>query len=152
MDVATLPVDRPDAPAVHRRRGRRTIRRAPRRRPFRYTLPGLSGALIFLCASLTPSLLPRSALIQGLISGISAAFGYGVGVLAAYVWRALADRDVRPTRRRSWLLLAGVAAAAYTAAMLPGRYWQARIRHLMDAPADSAVSTVVIPVAAAVVF
>src|SRR3712207_5185236 len=125
MDVATVPVDRPDAPAVHPRRGRRTIPRAPRRRPFRYTLPGLSGALLFLCASLSPSLLPRTGLTQGLISGISAAFGYGVGVLAAFVWRAFADRDARPTRRRSWLILAGVALVAYAAAMLSGRYWQA---------------------------
>ncbi len=33
-----------------------------------------------------------------------------------------------------------------------GRYWQARIRALMDAPADSMVSLVVVPVMAAVVF
>jgi uncharacterized membrane protein len=124
----------------------------PRRRPFRYTLPGLAGALLFLCLSLTPSLLPRTGLTQGLISGITAAFGYGVGVLAAYVWQAFANREPWPTRRRSWLIFAGIAVVAYVAATVFGRYWQARIRELMDAPPDSALSLIVVPVVAAVVF
>src|SRR5687767_13480335 len=111
-----------------------------RPRPFRYTLPGLAGALVLLCQSLTPSLLPRTGLTQGLISGISAAFGYAVGVLLAYAWRAFADRDARPPRRRSWLVLAVVAVVACAAATVFGRYWQARIRELMDAPPDSALS------------
>jgi uncharacterized membrane protein len=107
---------------------------------------------VFLCLSLTPSLLPRTGATQGLISGITAAFGYGVGVTAAYVWRAFADRPARPTRRRSWLILAAVVVVAYAASMAFGRYWQARIRDLMDAPPDSAFSLVVVPVVAAVVF
>jgi uncharacterized membrane protein len=108
--------------------------------------------LFFLCVSLTPSLLPRMGLTQGLISGITAAFGYGVGVVAASVWRAFADRDARPARRRSWLVFGGVAVIGYAAATAYGRYWQARIRELMDAPADSSASLIVVPVVAAVVF
>jgi uncharacterized membrane protein len=137
--------DRPEPP-------RRSVRRRPRRRPFRYTLPGLVGALVFLCVSLTPSLLPRTGLTQGLISGITAAFGYGVGVVAAGAWRAIVDRDARPARRRSWLVLGGVALASFVAATAYGRYWQARIRELMDAPADSALSVVVVPLVAGGVF
>ena len=38
------------------------------------------GALFF-CLSLTPSLLPRDWLFQGLIGGINAAIGYGIGVV-----------------------------------------------------------------------
>jgi uncharacterized membrane protein len=124
----------------------------PRRRWFRYTLPGLVGALVFLCWSLTPSLLPRTGLTQGLISGITAAFGYAVGVTAAFVWRALADRETRPTRRHSWVILAVVATVAYAGSMAYGRQWQARIRELMDAPPDSALSLVVVPAVAVVVF
>jgi uncharacterized membrane protein len=134
------------------RRARRPAGRRPRRRPFRYPLPGLAGALVFLCVSLTPSLLPRTGLTQGLISGITAAFGYAVGVLAAAAWRAVADRDARPARRRSWLVLAGVALVSFVAATAYGRYWQARIRELMDAPADSALSVVVVPLVAGAVF
>ncbi|NEM06193.1 hypothetical protein GCU54_09220 [Geodermatophilus normandii] len=108
--------------------------------------------MCFLCVSLTPSLLPRTGLTQGLISGITAAFGYAVGVVAAAAWRAVVDRDVRPTRRRSWLVLAGVALVSFVAATVYGRYWQARIRELMDAPADSALSVVVVPLVAGAVF
>jgi uncharacterized membrane protein len=133
-------------------RVRPSVRRRPLRRPFRYTLPGLAGALVFLCVSLTPSLLPRTGLTQGLISGITAAFGYAVGVAVAAAWRAVADRDARPARRRSWLVLAGVALVSFVAATAYGRYWQARIRELMDAPADSALSVLVVPLVAAAVF
>ncbi|WP_211517318.1 alpha/beta hydrolase [Geodermatophilus africanus] len=110
------------------------------------------GALVFLCMSLTPSLLPRTGLTQGLISGITAAFGYGVGVVAAAAWRAIVDRDARPARRRSWLVLGGVTLVTFVAATAYGRYWQARIRELMDAPADSVLSVVVVPMVAGGVF
>ena len=73
-------------------------------------------------------------------------------MVAAYVWRAFADREARPARRRSWLVLAGVAVVAFVAATIFGRYWQGRIRDLMDAPADSALSLVVVPATAALVF
>ncbi|MFW3172853.1 alpha/beta hydrolase [Geodermatophilus sp. CPCC 206100] len=124
----------------------------PRRRWFHYTLSGLAGAVLFLCWSLFPSLLPRTGLTQGLISGITAAFGYAVGTLAANVWNAFAGRDARPAGRRSWWVFGGVAAVAYVAATIFGRYWQARIRELMDAPADSALSLLVVPAVAVVVF
>ena len=152
MDQVTVPKDRTTTVAQRPQRGGRTVRRRPRRRPFRYTLPGLGGALVFLCVSLTPSLLPRTGLTQGLISGITAAFGYGVGVGAAGAWRAVVDRDARPARRRSWLVLGGVALVSFVAATAYGRYWQARIRDLMDAPADSALSVVVVPAVAGAVF
>lgn len=146
QEAGTVPED------ARPKRGRRSLLHRPRRRPFRYTLTGLAGAVLFLCLSLTPSLLPRTGLTQGLISGITAAFGYGVGVLAANVWAAFAGREARPARRRAWLVFAGVAVVAYVAATVFGRYWQARIRELMDAPPDSALSLVVVPVVAVVVF
>jgi len=49
-------------------------------------------------------------------------------------------------------VFAGVAAVAYIGFTIFGRYWQARIRDLMDAPPDSAKSLVIVPVVAAAVF
>ena len=66
------------------------------------TLPGCWGALIAGCLSFTPSLLPRGGIVQGVIWGITAAIGYGLGVLAAWIWRAFADRAPRRPRHRSW--------------------------------------------------
>ena len=152
LDLVAVPEDRAVHDTVRSHRGRRTILRKPRRRPFRYTLTGVAGALVLFCLSLFPSLLPRTGLTQGLISGITAAFGYGAGVLAANVWNAFAGREARPARRRSWFVLLGVAVVALLVATVFGRYWQGRIRDLMDAPADSTLSLIVVPVVAVVVF
>jgi uncharacterized membrane protein len=46
-------------------------------------------ALLFFAASLTPSLMPRSYLVQGLLSGICAATGYVIGVFLSWLWRYL---------------------------------------------------------------
>ncbi|MFZ2177992.1 MAG: alpha/beta-hydrolase N-terminal domain-containing protein, partial [Rhodococcus sp. (in: high G+C Gram-positive bacteria)] len=45
----------------------------------RLDFTGLLCATVFFCWSLTPSLLPRDWLFQGLIGGINAAIGYAVG-------------------------------------------------------------------------
>lgn len=47
---------------------------------------GIAFGALFFCWSLTPSLLPRDWLFQGLIGGITAAFGYAVG--CALGWAA----------------------------------------------------------------
>ena len=41
-------------------------------------LGGFAGAVVFYCPSLTPSLFPRSWLMQGAVSGLTAAMGYAV--------------------------------------------------------------------------
>ena len=72
------------------------------RRRFRYTLPGAWAAVVFTCLAFTPSLLPRSPVFQGVVCGISAAIGYGLGVAGAWLWRVFADRDPRPPRPGAW--------------------------------------------------
>src|SRR4051794_15831355 len=45
----------------------------------RLGLAGSAFAVLFFCASLTPSLLPRAWYLQGIVSGLTAAIGYGAG-------------------------------------------------------------------------
>ena len=45
-----------------------------------FSLTGLALATLFFCASLTPSLIPRESITQGILSGLSFSCGYGVGV------------------------------------------------------------------------
>jgi len=47
---------------------------------------GLLLGTLFFAASLTPTLLPRSFLTQGVLSGCSLATGYGIGVFASWLW------------------------------------------------------------------
>src|SRR5215469_7219925 len=100
------------------------------RRLLYVTLPGCWGALIFGCLSFTPSLLPRGGLIQGIVFGITAAIGYGLGVIAAWIWRAFADRDARRPRHRSWLIFFIGGGVLYAVSFGLGQYWQYEIRGL----------------------
>jgi uncharacterized membrane protein len=53
----------------------------------RYTFTGTAVGLVFLWLSMTPSLLPRGPLFQALVSGVSGAIGYALGVLAVWLVR-----------------------------------------------------------------
>jgi uncharacterized membrane protein len=125
--------------------------RKPRKLLF-VTLPGSWGALIFACLSFTPSLLPRGGIVQGLVCGITAAIGYGLGVLAAWVWRAFADRDPRRPRRRSWVIFFISAAVLYVVSFGLGQYWQYEIRKLMGVTEYNIPLVVASPFVAALVF
>jgi uncharacterized membrane protein len=116
------------------------------------TLPGCWGALIVGCLSFTPSLLPRDGIVQGLIWGITAAIGYGLGVLAAWIWRAFADRDARHPRRRSWPAFVISAAVLVVVFFGLGQYWQYEIRKLMGVTDYNIAFVVVSPLIATLIF
>ena len=122
------------------------------RRLLYVTLPGCWGALVVGCLSFTPSLLPRGGIVQGLIWGITAAIGYGLGVLAAWIWRAFADREPRRPRRRSWPVFFISAAVLVVVSFGLGQYWQHEIRQLMGVTDYSIPLVVASPFVAAAVF
>jgi len=125
---------------------------AKRRRLLYATLPGCWGALIFACLSFTPSLLPRGGVVQGLVWGITAAIGYGLGVLAAWVWRAFADRDPRRPRRWAWLTFFITGGVLLIVAFGLGQYWQYQIRKLMGVTDYNIPLVVASPFIAALIF
>ena len=57
----------------------------PRRYGRRFSGTGGVLALLFYCFSLTPSLIPRTWLYQGVITGLCVVAGYGFGVLLEWV-------------------------------------------------------------------
>lgn len=132
----------------------------PRTRRYlaRTSLPGLTGALLFYCASLTPSLLPRVWYMQAVMSGITMALGYGVGVLVGWLLRSLIPW--RPNRllvlAARWSLLAATLVLVPLFGVL-GAEWQHQIRELVDVDQPSEarylfVVGVAILVAAAIVL
>ena len=80
------------------------------------TLPAVL-ALVTAWASLTPSLLPRSAPVQGLLLGIAAALGYGAGSFIRFLLADYAARIPARVRRiaRAVLAAAGLAGTAVVA-------------------------------------
>ena len=61
--------------------------------------PGVVTSIFFFVISLLPSMLPRSGLIQGAISGITIAIGYGVGALFGWAWNYL---EIPHLTGRAW--------------------------------------------------
>ncbi|MRH22426.1 hypothetical protein GH815_15705 [Rhodovulum strictum] len=88
---------------------------------------------LFFAASLTPSLMPRSVPIQGALSGLSVAAGYGLGVALRMLWTVLEFPHPGPRTAR-WLALAAgaVSLAIAGAALWMASVWQDRLRALMD--------------------
>lgn len=101
---------------------------------FRSPAGYLIGAAFF-AASFTPSLIPRTALTQAVVSGLSLSVGYGLGAAAAWVWCYL-ELPVPGTVCRRWI----VAANSVTCAAMVGMglwqasEWQNDISRLMQLP------------------
>ena len=94
---------------------------------------GLVVGTLFFALSLTPSLLPRSAFIQGFVSGLSLAVGYALGTLGNAVWHYL-ELPAPSTRVTRAVRIATAAICVLTAAFFlwKASAWQDSIRALMD--------------------
>ena len=92
----------------------------------------LAGTLSF-AASLTPSLIPRSYLIQGVLSGLSAALGYGIGVLAYWLWTYLELPQLRGrTLKAARIAVVGACVVIAAVFLWKTLEWQNSIRVLME--------------------
>ncbi|PAU78178.1 alpha/beta hydrolase [Halomonas salipaludis] len=94
---------------------------------------GLLVGTLFFAISLTPSLLPRTFIVQGIISGLSFSAGYGLGVMGRWLWAYL---ELPVPGRHGALSLKRIAAGicAVVASMFLWRAsgWQDSIRVLME--------------------
>jgi uncharacterized membrane protein len=121
------PQDRPAKP------GRWSFPRT-RRYLTRFSTAGLTGALLFYCLSLTPSLLPRVWYLQALMSGITVAIGYAAGAFVGWLLRSLIPwRPSRTVRLAARWSLAAAAVAAIPLFGVLGAEWQHEIRELVEA-------------------
>jgi uncharacterized membrane protein len=128
----------------------------PRKEPWwvrHYTFTGTAIGLVFLWFSMTPSLLPRGPLFQGLVSGLSGATGYAIGVFAVWLVRYMRSKDSSPPApRRAWLILIVAGAVGMVAMVIWFHVWQDRVRDLMgvrhltwiDYPLATALSLLVL--------
>ena len=143
-----------EAPQPGAAGGDKPLRAAPSR--FHWlrsvTLPGAWGAVVFASLSFTPSLLPRGGVLQGLLSGITAAIGYGLGVLIAWVWRAFADRGPRDPQPASWRAFYTFGGALLVVSFGLGQYWQGQIRDLMGVTGYSIPAAIASPFIALLMF
>lgn len=108
----------------------------------------LFGTLLF-ALSLTPSLIPRSFLFQGVLAGICFALGYGCGILANFLWRFLElpvakNQILRPLKIASIITVSLILLYCLWHSVA----WQNSIRSLMGIqPLHSANALLVILIA-----
>ncbi|MGB3356058.1 MAG: alpha/beta-hydrolase family protein [Mycobacterium sp.] len=101
----------------------------------RYTFTGTAVGLVFLYFSLTPSLLPRGPLFQGLVSGGAGAIGYAIGVFAVWLVRYMLSKESTPAAPRwAWLVLVGIGIVGMTLMIIWFHGWQDDVRDLMGVP------------------
>jgi uncharacterized membrane protein len=113
---------------------------------------GLTGALLFACLSLTPSLLPRAAVLQGALTGITGAIGYGLGSAASSALRRVIAREPSPdVKRTAWRVLTGAGVVLLPLFLVLARMWQDEIRVLMQIPGQAPVQVVVTGLIAVVI-
>lgn len=135
-----------DHPAATRARQMlRWLVRAPR-------WGGAAGALVFFALAMTPSLIPRSWLAQGILAGLTAAIGYGLGSAVAAIAARLLPAPSEQARRRAWWGLAIAAPLIVVASVALGSRWDGELRRLMDMPLETPWDWTGVIVAALVAF
>jgi uncharacterized membrane protein len=98
----------------------------------RLSTTGLLVGALFLFASLTPSLLPRPALAQALLSGACLAIGYGIGVALRWLWRYLempVPAFARGARRMQAVAILFLLILVF--GLWRGQSWENVLRELM---------------------
>lgn len=108
---------------------------------------------LFFAASLTPSLVPRSLVVQGVLGGFCLATGYGVGVLARGMWLWL-HLPMLAGRHRVIGNIAAIAVCVVVAAaaLWWANGWQNRLRALMELPPVDSMSALVVAAVAFAAF
>ncbi|MDQ6436030.1 alpha/beta-hydrolase family protein [Mesorhizobium sp. LHD-90] len=105
-----------------------------------FSAAGLLLGTLFFAASLTPSLVPRSFLLQGVLSGCSLAAGYGIGVFLRWLWSWLELPKFPPRVDLAIkLVVAAIFAVVAVRFLWKAAEWQNSIRSLMGMePVDTA--------------
>ncbi len=125
--------------------------RRARRRARRLNWLGLVVGTLAFGASLTPSLLPRPWLFEGVIAGLGAALGYGLGCLLSWVIRAVVRREPSPrVKRVAWRGAAVVLPLLGLYWLLLGVGWQNEVRELVGMEDEGLTTAVVVGAVAAI--
>lgn len=112
--------ERADTPVVRRRLG----------------LGGTVTGLGFFCASLSPSLLPRSWILQGIVGGIAAILGYALGSGVAALLCRFGVTPTPPARAIAWRLVIGGGLPLTACLLWFSAGWQREVRATMGMDVD----------------
>lgn len=113
---------------------------------------GIVAGTIFLWLSLTPSLLPRTWPTQGIVSGLAAVSGYGIGAAISAMVHAWSNFDPAPdVERRARRVLYVIAGVGTLLFLWWSESWQDELRELVGLEPDGVFTPLQVIVAAAIV-
>jgi uncharacterized membrane protein len=98
-----------------------------------FSFVGLVFATLFFAASVTPSLVPRNYIFQGLLSGLALAIGYTVGVCGVLLYQYLEIPEPSDkVQLVSKLITFIVVTCVFIGSLRQLTFWQNSIRELME--------------------
>ncbi|MCY2976195.1 MAG: alpha/beta-hydrolase family protein [Planctomycetota bacterium] len=100
-----------------------------------FSFVGLAVAAVFFAASVSPSLLPRPYLVQGILSGFAIAIGYSLGVSLVMLYQFLEfpDPSAKLEKISRLLTIASVSIVVFVF-LRHMAFWQDSIRERMEMP------------------
>ncbi len=102
---------------------------------------GVLVGLVLVGLSLTPSLLPRPAILQGVLAGAAFALGYALGALVTrIVRRRVRSRPSERARRVFWVGMLALALVVIIIVGLLAVGWQNEVRALVEVDPIDAVA------------
>jgi uncharacterized membrane protein len=93
------------------------------------------GAAVGAFVSVAPSLIPRAALIQGLLMGVCAAIGYGIGTSVGWLIRRIRKRSEWAADHRTRIVVGLMVAMVLAMAWGAGVRWQSALADISGVPA-----------------
>jgi uncharacterized membrane protein len=118
-----------------------------------FSTTGLLIGTLFFALSMSPTLIPRPDTVQGIISGLALASGYGVGVFGIWVWKYFELPQPKEKSQKILQIAAGSFFLLITVISLwRATIWQNSLRQLMGMEADAFVQPVVVGLIAIAVF
>lgn len=113
----------------------------PLRLVFRRTLlaplpaEGLATGLLLAALALTPSLLPRTSVLEGVLCGLAMCVGYAVGLVVRAVWQYFEVPVPAPRVRRGWVIATlSLSGLALLVGLIRSSAWQNDVRAVMALP------------------
>lgn len=118
-------------------------------KPWRLPLVPVATALALALLSLTPSMLPRPALFQGVLCALAALLGYGFGALIGWLFEAgRGEAGPRRAGRIFWL----VASVLGIGGLVAYRIWQTQQAQQLGMLVPALAELLLVPVVSVVLF